>query len=189
MSDTASVWKVLQRFLPLFGSRMGGWFWGVSAREWGICFCRVRSRSSLSPPIVSVEPLEDRDQKPKKQRSTENVEPVLFIYFLIFYFCFLVFCFCVFFGILVCCLFGVLLLVSCQKNVFPRQNQKCKQSKYQSTKIPNKKNTKINNQNRSNIRHGALFFVFFSRSSGGHIILLPRLINTYTTTKLALIPR
>ena len=37
--------------------------------------------SRLSPPNVSVEPPEDRDQKTKKQSSTENAGPVLFLLF------------------------------------------------------------------------------------------------------------
>ena len=51
--------------------------------------------SRLSPPNVSVEPPEDRDQKTKKQSSTENAGPVLFLLFFLVFSCFLVCWICV----------------------------------------------------------------------------------------------
>ena len=143
-------------------------------------------------------------KKPKNQSSTENARTVLFFWFFVFlvfwFFGSLAFWFC---GFLVLWFFGCLVLLwrGLYFNKTPKtketKNQKTKEPKDQKTKEPkNQKNKKTKLFQHSPWSFGILVFWFRSsggssrtRSEGSNSIPRKKQIDTYTNTKLTLIPR
>ena len=174
--------------------------------------------SSLSPPNVSVKNHPTTEtKKPKNQSSTENAGAVLFFWFfgsLVFcffwffgslVFVFLFFWFCWLFGFIV----ERVIFQKTPKTKEPK-NQRTKKPKNQRTKKPKNQRTKKPKYQRAKnektkkpklFQHSPWsfgFLVFWFRSSGGssrtrskgsNSIPWKKQIDTYTNTKLTLIPR